>query len=87
MEEEDDTKRNAIPNYWKYSALRDVLSHRPLDPARAMKWVKHYYRPPDDFDFKSTNEFDFNSEKNVRQLKSEASNLKQFAMQYLNTRM
>jgi hypothetical protein len=87
IEEDDDIKKNAIPNYWKYSALRDALSHRPLDPTRAMKWVNQHYSPPDNFEFTPTNEFDYNSEKNLRQLKSEANNLKQYAMGYLNRKM
>lgn len=87
IEEEDDQKKKAIPDYWKYSSLRDVLSHRPLDPTRAMKWVKQYYLPPNDFEFTPTNEFDFNSAKNIKLIESEAKKLKGVAMSYLNTRI
>ncbi len=78
---------NKLPKYYdKYESLHDVLSHRELDP-RAMKWVNHYYRNRRKFEFTTTNEFNFNSEKNMRLLKVEANNLKQRAMKYLNKRM
>lgn len=76
-----------LKDYWKYSALRDVQSHRELDPKRALARVKQFYLPPNDFKFTPTNEFDYNSEKNLRQLKSEANDLKKLAMSYLGTRM
>jgi hypothetical protein len=84
---EDDKNKNTIPDYLKYEALRNVLSHRELDPKRAMKQVSGWFSPPNDFEFTATNEFDHNSEKNLRQLKSEANNLKQHAMSYLNSRI
>jgi hypothetical protein len=80
-------------DYDKYSALRDVLSHRTLDLTRAMKRVNQHYRQPDDFEFRqsTTNpsdyEFNFDSEKNMRQLETEAKTLKGIAMSYLNTRI
>jgi hypothetical protein len=76
-----------LKDYWKYSALRDVISHRELDPKRAMARVKQFYLPPNDFTFTPNNEFDHNSEKNLRQLKSEANDLKKLAMSYLGTKM
>lgn len=79
-----------LPGYYKYEALRNALSHRELDPNRpkgAMAEVKRWFPPPNDFEFTPTNEFDHNSEKNQKQLKSEAKNLKNLAMSYLNTRM
>ena len=76
-----------LKDYWKYSALRDVISHRELDPKRAMARVKQLFLPPNDFTFTPTNEFDHNSEKNLRLLKSEANDLKKLAMSYLGTRM
>jgi hypothetical protein len=89
IEEEVKNKRT-IPDYEKYEALRNAISHRQLNPKRlkgAMAQVKKLYRPPNDFKFTTTNEFDYNSQKNQRQLELEAKTLKQEAMSYLNTRM
>jgi hypothetical protein len=79
---------NYVQDYGKYSALRDALSHRVLDPDRsAMKWVKHHYPPPYDFVFTPNHEFNYNSDKNSQMLWAEASKLKGIAISYLNTRM
>jgi hypothetical protein len=45
--------------------------------------VKQYYKAPNDFDFTPNDEFDFNSEKNMKQLEAEAKILKEIAMSYL----
>jgi hypothetical protein len=84
---EDEKKKNTIQDYRKYEALRNALSHRELDPNRAMAQVNHWFLPPNDFKFTTTKEFDYNSEKNLRQLKSEANDLKKYVISYLNTRM
>lgn len=87
---EDDKNKNSIPDYLKYEALRNALSHRELDPNRprgAMTQVKQWYPPPCDFEFTPTNEFDHNSEKNLRQLKSEANDLKKHVMFYLGNNL
>jgi hypothetical protein len=79
-------------DYDKYKALRDALSHRVLNPnLPAMKGLKQHYPQPDDFELTQSTpnsyEFNFNSEKNLRQLESEAKTLKQHAISYLKTRM
>jgi hypothetical protein len=87
---EDEKKKNTIPDYRKYEALRNALSHRELDPNRrngAMAQVKQWFPPPNDFEFTPTNEYDHNSEKNSKQLKSEAYNLKKLVMSYLSAKM
>lgn len=77
-------KKNKLLRYYlKYEALRNALSHRELDPNRAIAQVNCYYRNRNKFEFTPTNEFNYNSEKNMRQLESEANNLKKRAMSYL----
>jgi hypothetical protein len=77
-------KKKKLPKYYlKYEALRNALSHRELDPKRAIAQVNCYYRNRNKFEFTPTNEFNYNSEKNMRQLKSEANKLKKHAMSYL----
>jgi hypothetical protein len=84
---QNEKKKNTIPYYRKYEALRNALSHRELAPTRAMAQVKQWFPPPNDFVFTATNEFDHNSEKNSKQLKSEAYNLRKHVMSYLSAKM
>jgi hypothetical protein len=88
--EEDDKNKRSIKDYDKYEALRSAMSHRqlkPNEPKAAMAKVNQYYQAPNNFEFTPTHEFDYNSEKNLSQLKSEANDLKKHVMSYLNTRM
>jgi hypothetical protein len=84
-------KKRKLPKYYhKYKALRDAISHRqlkPTEPRAAMQQVNLYYRGRHKFEFTPTHEFNYNSEKNITQLKSEASKLKKRALSYINKKM
>jgi hypothetical protein len=81
-------KKKNLPKYYlKYEALRNALSHRELNPKRAIAQVNCYYRNRNKFEFTPTNEFNYNSEKNMAQLKSEANKLKKRAISYLKRKM
>jgi hypothetical protein len=87
---EDANPANRIQDYEKYEALRNAISHRTLNPKKpraAMAQVKRWYPHPNDFEFTKDNEFDSNSEKNEKQLGTEAFNLKKAVLAYLSTRL
>jgi hypothetical protein len=80
-------KETTLQDYCKYKALRDAISHKELDPDRAFKRVNYWFPSPNHFEFTANYEFDHNSPKNLKQLKSEAYNLKKLVMSYLIAKM
>jgi hypothetical protein len=90
VEDKKKLKKKLPKYYFKYKALRNTISHRqldPTDPKAAMAQVNGYYRGRHSFEFTPTNEFNYNSEMNIKKLKSEANKLKKRAVSYLNGKM